>query len=233
MLKIFPEKLEASYYAVSLFLDTCRKAIEERGKCTIALTGGSSPDKLYSLLAEDKDKLDWSKLYIFWGDERMVPFNHPDNNAAMAYEKLLNHVPVNPEQVFRMHHEPDPETAAVAYQKQVTDVLGEENPRFDLILLGMGDDGHTASLFPGTRALAVNHRWVVANYVEAKDAWRITFTYPLINRARQVVFLVFGEKKAPVLHEVLNSEEKKYPVQHVEAEQVAWILDKAAAGKQH
>ena len=233
MLKIFPEKLEASYYTASLFIDTCRKAIEERGKCTVALTGGGSPDKLYALLAEEKDKLDWSKMYIFWGDERMVPFSHPDNNAAMAYDLLLNHVPVNPKQVFRMHHEPDPETAANAYEKKVTDVLGEKNPRFDLVLLGMGDDGHTASLFPATEALQETNRWVVANYVENKKTWRMTFTYPLINRARQVVFLVFGEKKAPVLNEVLNNEKKKYPVQHVEAEQVAWILDKAAAGNLH
>lgn len=182
------------------------KAIKERGRFSIALAGGSTPKALYELLASSADLYQWDKWHIFFSDERTVTPDDPDSNYHMARESLLSNVPIPENQIYRMEGELDPQAAAEKYTQRLTDVFGDDLPRFDLILLGMGDDGHTASLFPGTAAIHETEKWVIAHYVDKLDTWRITLTPPVINNAAYVVFLVTGEKKAQRLNEVLNGD---------------------------
>jgi 6-phosphogluconolactonase len=197
------------------------------------LAGGSTPKATYGILARDyAERIDWSRVHVFFGDERNVPPDHEDANYRMAREALLDHVPIGG--VHRMRGELPPDEAAAAYEVELREFFGAEKlPRFDLILLGIGGDGHTASLFPETPALEVHDRWVVANPVPKLDTTRITLTVPVINAARSVVFLAAGEDKAEALKEILegDADPREYPAKLVQPPGgPEWMLDRAAAG---
>ena len=213
-------------------------AISRRGSFTIALSGGSTPRNLFTLLASNASaKLPWSQMFFFWGDERHVPPTDAESNYRMAAESLLSKVPIPPSNVFRIPAEnPDASAAAAAYEKTLRGffaVTPAQFPRFDLILLGMGPDGHTASLFPETAALQEKSHLAVANEVEKLHTTRITLTLPVLNSARSIAFLVSGADKAPVLREVLEgtAPPEKYPSKMVRPAdgELIWFLDRAAA----
>ena len=215
-------------------------AVAQRGRFTIALSGGSTPRNLYTLIAANASAtLPWDQMFFFWGDERHVPQDSPDSNYRMAQEALLSKVPVPPANIFPVPAEnPDAAQAAEIYEQTLRKffaVAPGEFPRFDLILLGMGPDGHTASLFPETPALQEKSRLVVANWVEKLGSSRITFTLPLLNAARRVAFLVSGTDKAAALHEVLegSAPSEKYPSRLVQPSEgkVIWFVDRAAASE--
>lgn len=211
-------------------LDAAEAAIRQRGQFTIALSGGSTPRMVFENL-QGHVRIDGPKWQIFWSDERCVPPDDPESNYHMARESFLDHVDIPPENIHRLRGESDPVPEAARYEADIRQtVLGDPIPRFDLILLGMGDDGHTASLFPGTEALKENERLVVANYVPQKSAWRLTFTYLLINAAENVVVLVSGAGKAERLQAVLESPpgDLTYPINSV-THNACWMLDDAAA----
>lgn len=213
-------------------------AVAARGRFTIALSGGSTPRSLYNLLATNaRTVLPWDKMFFFWGDERHVPPTDPESNYRMTDEAMLSKVPVPPGNVFRIPGE-NPDAAAVAdeYEKTLRKFFKLESgamPRFDLILLGLGPDGHTASLFPGTAALKEKSRLVVANWVEKLKTHRLSLTLPVLNAGRCVAFLVSGTDKASVLKTVLEEDApgEQYPAKlvHPSDGNLVWLLDRAAA----
>lgn len=233
-----PQELFAA--AAEEVVRTANEAVAKRGRFTIALSGGSTPKNLYNLLATNaRTALPWDRMFFFWGDERYVPPNDPDSNYHMADEIMLSKIPVAPGNVFRIRTE-NPDAAAVAENYEQTlrkffELQPEQVPIFDLILLGMGPDGHTASLFPGTAALKEKSRLVVANWVEKMKTHRITLTLPVLNAARCVTFLVSGTDKASVLHTVLeeNVPGEQYPSKLVKPSdgKLIWLLDRAAASQ--
>jgi 6-phosphogluconolactonase len=215
-------------------------AVAKRGRFAIALSGGSTPKNLYTLIAANASaSLPWDRMFFFWGDERHVPPDDADSNYRMAKETLLSKIAVPPANIFPLPAEnPDASAAAETYEETLRKFFAlapGEFPRFDLILLGMGPDGHTASLFPETAALQEKSRLVVANWVEKLHASRITFTLPVLNAARCVAFLVSGTDKAAVLHEVLegNAPAEKYPSKLVRPSdgRLIWFVDRAAASE--
>ncbi len=219
------------------------RAMTERGKVSIALSGGSTPRPIYTLLATEyySRRIDWSRVHVFWGDERCVPPDNPQSNYRMAGEALLDAVPIPSTNVHRIHGEEAPEKAAGAYEKELRAFFGENetngSPRlgFDLILLGMGDNGHTASLFPGHSAVTEKRRWVMEEYIGVVAMWRITLTPVMINAAKNVIFIVSGAEKAECLQSVIEGpfQPEVLPAQIVRPLQgrVLWLLDKAAAGR--
>jgi 6-phosphogluconolactonase len=215
-------------------------AVAQRGRFTIALSGGSTPKSMYTLIAANASAtLPWAQMFFFWGDERHVPPDDPDSNYRMAREAILSKVSIPAANVFPVPTEnQDAVAAAEAYERTVRKFFGlgaGELPCFDLILLGMGPDGHTASLFPESAALQEKSRLVVANWVDKLKASRITFTLPVLNAARCVAFLVSGADKAAVLHEVLegSAPAEKYPSKLVQPTngKLIWFLDRAAASE--
>jgi len=222
--------------AARQFAALAAEAVSARGRFCVALSGGSTPRSLYSLLAGGSaPSIPWDRIYFFWGDERHVPPADPDSNYRMANESLLSKIPLRPESVFRVPaEEKDGAAAAKAYEQTVRDFFKlqpGEFPRFDLILLGTGPDGHTASLFPGSAGLAENKRLVISNWVEKFKTDRITFTYPVLNHAACVMFLLSGAEKASIAHELLEDPAAKLPAQSVCPidGRLLWLLDSAAA----
>ena len=217
--------------AARAFAERSKAAIAERGRFAVALAGGSTPEATFRILARDHaDAVDWPDVHVFFGDERTVPPDHEDSNYRMAREALLDHVPVG--SAHPMRGELPPEEAAAAYEEELRGFFGEEPPVFDLIMLGIGGDGHTASLFPETSALEVTERLVVANPVLKLDTTRITLTAPVLNAARDVFFLVAGEGKAEALEEILegNPDPRAYPASLVQPPGgPTWMVDKEAA----
>ena len=213
------------------------QAVVERGRFTIALSGGSTPKNLFNLLATNaKSTLPWDRMFFFWGDERHVGPTDPQSNYRMADEAMLSKVPVPAGNVFRIVAEnPDAAAVAQAYEQTLRKFFQQESgvPRFDLILLGMGPDGHTASLFPGTAALQEKSKLVVANWVDKLKTHRLSFTLPVLNAAREVAFLVSGVDKAAVLKTVLEDDVpgEQYPAKLVRPTdgKLIWLLDRAAA----
>lgn len=214
-------------------------AIDARGRCLVALSGGSTPRPLYELLstAPFAARIDWSRMHLFWGDERCVPPDHSDSNYRMTREALIDHVPLPPENVHRIRGEDPPEQAASEYERVLRTFFGRDDlpaRTFDLVLLGMGRDGHTASIFPGTAAMTETRRWAMAVHVESPRAmWRVTLTPVVLNAAADVTFLVAGEDKAPRLREVLESNVERraaLPAQLVRPARGAlhWMVDAAA-----
>jgi 6-phosphogluconolactonase len=220
--------------AAAEFAAQATAAVRARGRFTVALSGGSTPKGLYSLLAT-RPGIPWDKIYFFWGDERHVPPDHPDSNYRMANEALLSRIPAPPDHVFRVRaEEKDADAAALQYEQTLKDVFhlsAGEFPRFDLILLGLGPDGHAASLFPDSAALNETRRLVVANWVEKFKTDRLTFTFPVINAAACVIFLASGPDKAAILHEVLENKAANLPSQKVQPTngRLLWLIDDAAA----
>jgi 6-phosphogluconolactonase len=229
---VYSSSEELSRAAAREFAAGAEEAIEERGRFAVVLAGGSTPETMYGILARDYiGRIDWNNVYVFFGDERAVPPHHEDSNLKMASEVLLDHVPVG--NVHRIRGELPPEEAAEAYEEELrTFFRTEDVPRFDLILLGIGADGHTASLFPETPAIEVHDRWVVANPVPRLDTTRITLTIPVIDAARAIIFLVEGEDKAEALREILegDADPRAYPAKLVQPPGgPKWMVDQSAA----
>lgn len=231
-----PQELFAA--AAEEVIHAADEAVKARGKFTLALSGGSTPRALYNLLATNaRTALPWERMFFFWGDERHVPPTDPDSNYRMVNEAMLSKVSVPPANVFRIEAEnPDASGAAAAYEQTLRKFFQLDAngvPRFDLILLGMGPDGHTASLFPGTEGLKEKSRLVIANWVEKLKTHRLSFTLPVLNAAHTVAFLVSGTDKAPALKAVLegNDPGEQYPAKLVQPKegQLIWFLDRAAA----
>lgn len=238
-LHICREPHELYERAAALYAQVVHEAVAARGRCTVALSGGTTPRGLYRVLSEERYRsaIPWACVHLFWGDERCVPPTHPESNYRLAAETLLSHVAIPAGNVHRIPAELPPLEAASAYEHTVRTVFAlaaEGLPRFDLIVLGVGADGHTASLFPGTPGVREDRRLVVAHYVEKLGAWRITLTPPVLNNAVQVVFLVSGADKAQTLKAVLYGprDPERLPAQLVRPAQgtVWWLVDRAAAG---
>lgn len=217
-----------------------QEAVAQRGRFTIALSGGSTPKSLFNLLATNaKNVLPWDRMFFFWGDERHVPPSDPDSNYRMAEETMLSKIPVAAGNVFRFAAEnPDAAAVADAYEQTLRKFFAlqpGEFPRFDLILLGMGPDGHTASLFPNTAGLQEKSRLVIANWVDKLKTSRLSLTLPVINAAACVAFLVSGTDKAPALHAVLEGDApgEQYPSKliHPVDGKLIWLIDRAAASE--
>ena len=228
---------EMAAAATAYFVETCATVIAEKGKCAVCLSGGSTPKRMFKLLSSDdwKEKVDWSKLFIFWGDERSVLQDSPDSNSGEAMRLLFDLVPIPKENIFAIDGGLDPAEAAEAYETTLETFFGDHEPAFDLCFLGMGDDGHTASLFPYTDIIYEEEYWVKEVFVEKLDTTRISLTAELINQAARIVFLIGGENKAEVLKEVLTGDfnPEKLPSQLVirSGVEVTFFLDEGAAGE--
>ena len=235
-----PDAAALASRAAHYFVEMVSEAVAARGRARIAISGGSTPKAAFQLLADPNQpwraRMPWDSLDLFWVDERTVPPDAPDSNYRITREALLDHVPLRPEQIHRMEGELSPQVAAARYESELRSSFrleGAESPRFDLISLGMGDDGHTASLFPHTEAIHELSRLVVANRVPQKDTWRITLTWPVINHASSVFFLIAGADKAEILREVLTGprDPDRLPSQLIWPASgiLTLILDQAAA----
>jgi 6-phosphogluconolactonase len=233
VIKVVPDGAALAAGGARRVVEAAQQAITAHGAFSLVLSGGSTPKALYQQLAAPPlaGQVAWEKVRVYWGDERCVPPDSSESNYRMAQEALLSAVPISPENIHRMQGELDPEEAAKAYGQLLKEHFGEGGP--DLALLGMGDDGHTASLFPGTAALAETKHRCVANYVEKLEAWRLTMTAPFLNRSHQVMILVSGAAKAERLHEVLEGprEPQRLPIQLIQpaAGSLLWLLDGPAA----
>ena len=231
--KIVPDSDALAHRAAQEFHRLSEAAVQERGRFSVALSGGNTPRAVYTLLASEHQQLPWDRIHIFFGDERHVPPDHPDSNFRMASESLLSKVPIPEKNIHRIRAELEAEAAAKEYEQQLREffhLADHDWPRFDLIFLGIGEDGHTASLFPGSKALTEASRRVVANWVEKFQAFRITLTFTVLNHAAEVLFMVSGAGKAQILSEVLRPGNRKYPAQNVQPQngQLLWLVDQDA-----
>ncbi|MES2848943.1 MAG: 6-phosphogluconolactonase [Bacteroidota bacterium] len=219
----------------NFFVTTVNAAIRKNDECAVVLSGGNSPKKLYQLLVSDdyKSQLDWSKVSFFFGDERYVPFNYPDNNGLMAKETLFEPLKIDESKIFYIGTSLSPEHDAANYTDNIFTYFGERQIKFDLILLGLGDNAHTASLFPYTDVLHEEKAIVRPVFLEEQDVYRITMTAPLINEAHKIAFLVYGKNKAEAVQQVLKGEKniELYPAQLIQPLDgtVNWFMDAAAA----
>jgi 6-phosphogluconolactonase len=237
-LRVVDDLRGLSQAAAEEFVSQVLTTVRATGRFAVALSGGSTPRSMFSLLATNfHDQLPWDKMFFFWGDERHVPPDNPESNYRMSHETLLSKVLVPEQNIFRVPAEnPDALQAAAEYEETLREFFKlspGDLPRFDLILLGMGPDGHTASLFPGTGALQEKSRLVVANWVEKFKTYRITFTLPVLNNAAVVIFLVGGKDKAETLKEVLegNQSAELFPSKLIRPTngRLIWMVDQAAA----
>lgn len=224
---------ELNRKAAEQFISLAGEAISQTGQFTVALSGGSTPKALYSLLASPdyRERVDWSRIHLFWGDERCVPPDHAESNFRMVQESLLSKIQIPSENVHRMMGEKEPEQAATEYEEHLRQFFHLPRggvPRFDLIFLGLGEDGHTASLFPDTAALNEKEHLVATVYVEKLKAHRLTLTLPVINAAAQVTFLVSGQSKTAIVNDIvgLNSDSFIYPAAKVSPidGQLTWLV---------
>lgn len=240
--QVWPTPADMAQAAAHLFADRVEKAVATRGIARIAISGGSTPKIIFQLLADPAgpflNTIPWDKLQLFWVDERCVAPDDPESNYGVARDLLLSKVPIPEANVFRMEGELDPEQAAARYESTLRNVMkleGAETPAFDLVTLGMGPDGHTASLFPNTAGLDEIGRLVIANHVPQKDTWRISLTWPVINHAAEVAFEIDGEGKASILAEVLTGPRdiERLPSQLIRpaSGKLLFLLDEAAAAK--
>lgn len=234
--EVWRDLSELSERAAELLIGIAREATSEKGAFTLALSGGSTPKALYQLLATDakSSRVEWGKTHLFWTDERCVPPDNPQSNYGMAEATLISHVDVPLGQVHRMHGEDEPTRAADAYAEELDQYFGVGDPRFSLILLGMGDDGHTASLFPNSSALADTAHTVAASYVEKMKTHRLTLTLRTLNAAATIIFLVSGKTKAKALSVVFGSQRINggaLPAQLIRPAkgELIWLVDEPAA----
>lgn len=237
MIHIYNDLEALSQAAAELFTIQSRQASLICGRFSVALSGGKTPRRLYEILATEpyRQRIHWHEVHVFWSDERCVPADDPRNNARMAREALLDHVPIPPENIHPMPCDQSPQQAAIQYEKELRDFFSTQNPDFHLVLLGLGENGHTASLFPHTPVLNEKQKWVEEVYLEQLGMYRLTFTAPFINQASQVVFLVSGAAKAQVLEQVLEGAYRPHelPAQLIRpnGNHPIWLLDKAASHK--
>ena len=235
-----PDAASLARRAAQYFVEMAGEAVAGRGRARIAISGGSTPRACFKALADPdqpwRNRMPWDRLDLYWVDERAVPPDHAESNYRMTREALLDHVPLKPEQIHRMEGELEPEVAAARYESELRKsfrIEGAQSPRFDLVALGMGADGHTASLFPNTQALHEISRLVTANHILQNNAWRITLTWPVIDHASSVFFLIAGADKAGILNEVLTGprDPERLPSQLIWPASgiLTLFLDKAAA----
>lgn len=235
MIKIFSTAGELCDTAMEKFIALSVENIAAKGSFVVALSGGRTPNQLYDLLAqnENADKVDWKNVFVFWGDERYVDHNNKDNNSFQAKQHLLDHVAIPAGNVFRIPVNGDHEADAIIYEQTIRSFFKGQSPVFDLLFLGMGDEGHTASIFPGSVLLHEKNALVKDVYVEVKQMQRISFTPALINAAKEIVFMITGAEKAPALKEVLEGEYNPdlYPAQIIKPVNgnISWLLDEGAA----
>lgn len=233
--RIYPDLVEASRAAAEAFVRIGEDSIAARGWFSVALSGGSTPNRMYADLAlnEFSSRLDWRHAHFFWGDERSVPPDDPQSNFRMANDALLSHVQVPPENIHRIQAEKTPKEAASDYEHLLRGFEWGELTGFDLALLGLGTNGHTASLFPYSDALNERSRWCVDTWVEELKAARITLTPPFLNRSANVIFLVVGSEKASILSEILHGQydPDRLPAQLIEPKngRLIWLVDRDAA----
>lgn len=237
MIRVFSDLETLSLTAAEMFAELANQAIASRGRFNVALSGGNTPRRLYELLASTplRERIHWESVYIFWGDERCVPADDPRSNARMARKTLLDHVPVPANQIYPIRGDLTPAQAAAQYETELRDFFGNQPPVFDLILLGLGENAHTASLFPHTSVLDEKEHWVQEVYVAEQGMYRVTLTVPLINQAKDVIFLVSGADKALTLQSVLEGayQPHELPAQLIRPNGVhpIWLVDKAAGHK--
>lgn len=236
--RVFPDSEATCRAMADRVVERAVAAIDERGIFRVALSGGGTPKTVYPMILEPerRDAVDWSRVEFFWGDERTVPPDHPESNFGVAYGMLISQLPnVRPERIHRMPAEaPDLDAAALSYESELRlafDARGDAPPAFDLIWLGMGPDGHTASLFPGSTAVDETDRWVVGTWAPHPQAWRMTLTFPVLGAARAVVFAVEGANKADALR-AIRAGGSGLPAERVSGDQVEWLIDAAAAGEE-
>jgi 6-phosphogluconolactonase len=237
---VFQDAASFARHAAKYFADQIQAAVAKQGVARIAISGGNTPKPVFSILAGEDllSTVPWERVQLFWVDERCVPPDASESNYGMTKKALLEKVPIAATNVFRMEGELDPEQAAARYESAIRNTMrleGAELPTFDLVALGMGDDGHTASLFPHTAGLHEFGRLVIANHVPQKDTWRITLTSPVINQARNVIFLIQGADKASVLKRVLLGpyDPETLPSQLIQptSGKITILLDEAAAAE--
>jgi 6-phosphogluconolactonase len=235
---VFPDAEAVCAAMADRFVEAAVEAVSERGVFRVALSGGGTPKTVYPMILEParRDAVDWSRVEFFWGDERTVPPDDPESNFGVAYQMFIAQLPnVRPERIHRMPAEaPDLDAAALSYESELRlafGARGDEPPAFDLIWLGMGPDGHTASLFPESAALDEAERWVVGNWAPFPQAWRMTLTYPVLNAGRRVIFAVEGANKADALR-AIRAGGSGLPAERVAGDQVEWLVDAAAAGEE-
>lgn len=232
-IKIYNSANDLFAYSAELITDLINSSIKLYGKCSLVLSGGSTPEKLYDLLAENyKNKIEWDKVYFFWGDERCVPPDNIESNYRSAKEHLIDKINIPDENIFRIHAEDNPGKAAVEYENTIKDFFKNREVCFDIILLGLGTDGHTASLFPGTDGLNEKQKLAFNNYIKDKKMARITLTYKAINDAKNIIFLISGEEKQAIVRKIFINKEKNYPAVKVEtvSGNIFYLMDKNAAG---
>ena len=236
--RVFSTAEEVADAAARQFAELARNAVTNHSRFSAALAGGNSPRRLYELLAGDqlRNRVDWRAVHLFFGDERCVPRDHADSNYHMAYESLISRVDIPASNIHPINGEGEPERNAALYETELREFFPSgSTSAFDLVLLGLGEDGHTASLFPDTSALAVTDKWVVANWVEKLASYRITLTPAAINGAAQVIFLVTGANKAAAVKAVLEGplQPENLPAQLIkpEAGTLTWLLDSQAASR--
>lgn len=237
-LRIFHDFERLSRHAANLFIEQSNRATRERNHFLVALNGGSSPVRLFQLLAtEYRDQVEWDKVHTFWGDERCVPPGDAGSNYRQAMDLLLSRVPIPGENIHRAQGELDPVSASMAYTQTLKQFADSDLdfPRFDFVLLGMGEDGHTASLFPGSPVYATEPVIAVTANYQDRPADRVTLTQLVFNQARMVVFMATGEKKADALAQVLSERynPEQFPAQRIDPKdgELIWLVDDAAAGK--
>lgn len=237
MIKVYPDLESLSRAASALLIEQASLAVAARGRFCVALSGGSTPRRTYELLAGPpfKDQAPWHRMHIFWGDERCVPLDDPRSNARMAKEAWLDHVPIPESQIHPMECAGAPAEAARQYEVYLRKFFGGRPSSLDLVLLGLGDNGHTASLFPGTPVLQETERWVSEVYVAEQDLYRVTLTAPFINQTARVVFLVAGAAKAEVLWEITQGprDPDRLPAQLIQPQsgELLWLIDLKAAAR--
>jgi 6-phosphogluconolactonase len=239
-LSIFPDPEGLAQAAADLFVRRANEIIHVTGAFTVALSGGSTPQAMFRILAHpaNRSQVDWSKIHLFWGDERCVSPDHPDSNYFHARQLLLSQVAIPETNVHRIHAELPVDQAADQYEKTLKEFFSPQattQQAFDLLFLGMGEDGHTASLFPGTPAVHEAQHWVVPVFVSKFNSWRISLTPVILNRSSQVIFLVSGQGKSETLKNVLygNFQPDLTPAQVIQAgaKEVIWFVDKSAASR--
>jgi 6-phosphogluconolactonase len=239
-LQVYENAEQLSKSVANWFIQTVKNTLQKQPRCCIALAGGNTPKQLYSLLAQPmyQSQIDWSKIHVFWGDERFVPFHDERNNAKMAFDTLLNKVPIPKNQIHIMQTEGiSAQQSAANYEAVLHSYFSDHNSAtFDLFLLGMGDDGHALSLFPGkTEVIFEKNKWCASLWVESQNMERITLTPPVVNRSACIAFLVSGANKANALHYVLEGsyEPEKFPSQVIQPEsgELFWFVDKEAAAQ--
>jgi 6-phosphogluconolactonase len=237
-IQVLPDLEAMSHKSAEMFVNTSRTCIASQGKFSVALSGGSTPKKLYSLLgsAEYRPQVDWQRVHFFWVDERCVPKEHEESNFRIAFDRLLSKISIPDGNVHRIKGEEDPDKAAREYEEEVRKFFGMSGlPIFDLVILGMGEDGHTASLFPGSHLLKERIRLAAPVYLEKPNWNRITLTLPVMSNATQILFLVAGHSKAEVVYEILGNGRKKerYPAGLISPVHgsITWLIDQEAAEK--